>query len=133
VLNLRPAHREAVTNLGICLAQSGDAAGAERAFRTALEIDPSWARGYTNLGALAITRGDHAQAREFYREAIAHDPKNVVARMQLARLYESIFHEYGHAAEMCEQVLQIDALTRGAADCAERNRRLAAGGGPEGK
>jgi protein O-mannosyl-transferase len=133
VLNLRPAHREAVTNMGVCLAQTGDAAGAERAFRTALEIDPSWARGYTNLGALAITRGEHEQARDFYQEAIAHDPKNVVARMQLAKLYESVFHEYGRAADMCEQVLQIDALTGGAAECAERNRRRAAAGGPQGK
>jgi len=132
VLNLRPRHREAVTNMGICLAQSGDAAGAERAFRTALDIDPSWPRGYTNLAALAITRGEHEQARDLYREAIARDAKNVLARMQLARLYESVFHEYGRAAEMCEQVLGIEPATSGAAECADRNRRRAAAG-PEGK
>src|SRR5205823_4403404 len=121
VVKLRPGHREAVTKMGICLAQSGDAAGAERAFRTALDIDPSWPRGYTNLAALAITRGEHEQARDLYREAIARDAKNVLARMQLARLYESVFHEYGRAAEMCEQVLGIEPATSGAAECADRN------------
>jgi tetratricopeptide (TPR) repeat protein len=122
VLNLRPRHRDAVTNLGICLAQSGDPDGAERAFRTALEIDPSWPRGYTNLAALAITRGEHEKARDLYREAIVRDPKNVLARMQLAKLYESVFHEYDLAHRMCGEVLGIDPSTSGAAECVERNR-----------
>ncbi len=122
VLNLRPRHRDAVTNLGICLAQSGDAEGAEHAFRTAIDIDPSWPRGYTNLAALAITRGEHQKARDLYREAIVRDPRNVLARMQLAKLYESVFHEYDLAHRMCGEVLGIDPTTIGAAECVERTR-----------
>jgi tetratricopeptide (TPR) repeat protein len=128
VLDLRPRHRDAVINMGICLAQAGDATDAEDAFRTAIEIDPAWPRGYTNLAALAITRGEHQQARDLYREAIARDPKNVLARMQLAKLYESVFHEYELAARLCEEVRGIDPAASGTAECVDRNHRLAAGG-----
>jgi protein O-mannosyl-transferase len=132
VLYLRPRHRDAVVNMGICLAQTGDAADAEHAFRTAIAIDPAWPRGYTNLAALAITRGEHEQARDLYREAIVRDPKNVLARMQLAKLYESVFHEYQLAARMCGEAQGIEPATSGAAECVDRNNRLAAGGA-EGK
>jgi hypothetical protein len=55
VVRMRPAHRDAWTNLGICLAQTGKYAEAEAAFKRALDIDPGFARGYTNLAALALT------------------------------------------------------------------------------
>ena len=73
VVALRPAHRDAQTNLGICLAQTGQLEAAERAFRAALTIDPAFARGYTNLGALALLAGDTVQARDFYLQALRLD------------------------------------------------------------
>jgi cytochrome c-type biogenesis protein CcmH/NrfG len=126
VVALRPGHRDAFTNLGICLAQTGHLEEAERAFRRVLEIDPSFPRGYTNLGALALVAGDTGLARDYYREAIAQDPGNVLARMQLASLYEKTFHDYHAAARMCGEARQLAPSTPGVVECVERNQRLAA-------
>ena len=129
VVAMRPEHRDAHTNLGICLAQTGRRQDAEPEFRRALEIDPSFARGYTNLGALALLGGDPVRARDAYLEAIVKDPDNVLARMQLASLYETTFHDYHAAARMCGEARLLAPATPGVVECVERNQRLAAGGG----
>jgi len=126
VARLRPHHRDAHTNLGICLAQINQLADAEAAFHRALEIDPAFARGYTNLGALALLSGEHARARDFYRRAIEVDAGNVLARMQLARLYETVFDDFHSAARMCGEARALAPLTPGVTECVERNQRLAA-------
>ena len=125
-VRLRPDHRDAQTNLGICLAQSNRFDEAERAFGRALEIDPGFARGYTNLGALALVRGEPARARDSYLMALEVDPQNVLARMQLARLYEAVFGDYHAAARMCGEARAIAPATPGVAECVERNQRRAA-------
>lgn len=129
VVTLQPAHRDAHTNLGICLAQTGKLEEAEQAFRRVLEIDPTFPRGYTNLGALALVAGDTTRARDYYREAIAQDSGNVLARMQLASLYEKTFHDYHAAARMCGEARLLAPSTPGVAECVERNQRLAASAG----
>jgi cytochrome c-type biogenesis protein CcmH/NrfG len=129
VIAARPEHRDAHTNLGICLAQTGRTEDAERAFRRALEIDPSFARGYTNLGALALLTGDTVRARDAYLQAIVKDPDNVLARLQLASLYEKTFHDYHSAARMCGEARLLAPSTPGVVECVERNQRLAAGDG----
>jgi Flp pilus assembly protein TadD len=129
VIAVRPEHRDAHTNLGICLAQTGRTEDAERAFRRALEIDPSFARGYTNLGALALLTGDTVRARDAYLQAIVKDPDNVLARLQLASLYEKTFHDYHSAARMCGEARLLAPSTPGVVECVERNQRLAAADG----
>ena len=126
VVRMRPQHRDAHTNLGICLAQTNRLAEAETAFRRALEIDPAFARGYTNLGALALTAGQPDRARDFYRRAIEVDARNVLARMQLARLYETVFGDFHAAARMCGEARALDPFTPGVVECVERNQRRAA-------
>jgi protein O-mannosyl-transferase len=127
VVDLRPAHRDAHTNLGICLAQSGQPEEAEHAFRQALAIDPRFARGYTNLGALALLSGDATRARDYYLQALAVDDDNVLARMQLASLYENTFHDYHAAARMCGEARLLAPATPGVVECVERNQRLTQG------
>ena len=119
-------HRDGYVNLGICLAQTGQLEEAERAFRRVLEIDPTFARAYTNLGTLALVEGNAERARDFYREAIAQDPNNVLARMQLASLYEHTFRDYHAAARMCGEARLIAPSTPGVIECVERNQQLAA-------
>jgi predicted TPR repeat methyltransferase len=126
VVKMRPLHRDGYTNLGICLARTGRIEEADSALRRALEIDPSFARGYTNLGALALTQGDHAAARDAYQHAIQVEPENVLARMQLARLYEAVFSDFHSAARMCGEVRALAPSTPGVIQCVERNQRLAA-------
>jgi uncharacterized membrane protein/cytochrome c-type biogenesis protein CcmH/NrfG len=125
VIALRPVHRDAHTNLGICLAQSGRLEEAERSFRQALAIDPRFGRGYTNLGALALLSNDSVRARDFYLQALVVDDDNVLARMQLASLYENVFHDYHAAARMCGEVRLLAPSTPGIIECVERNQRLA--------
>ncbi len=127
VVGMFPTHRDAHTNLGICLAQSGDLEKAERSFRRALEIDPGFVRGYTNLGALALVAGDAVRARDFYLQALAHDSGNVLARLQLASLYEHTFKDHHAAASMCGEARRLAPTTPGVVECVERNQRLAAG------
>jgi Tfp pilus assembly protein PilF len=91
-----------------------------------LDIDPAFARGYTNLGALALVAGDTTRARDYYREAIAQDPANVLARMQLASIYEKTFQDYHAAARMCGEARLLAPSTPGVVECVERNQRLAA-------
>jgi len=126
VVKMRPQHRDANTNLGICLAQAQRFEEAEAALRRALEIDPAFVRGYTNLGALALTMRDEEGARDAYQRAIEVDPGNVLARMQLARLYEAVFRDFHSAARMCGEARALAPATPGVAECVERNQRLAA-------
>ena len=126
VVKMRPQHRDANTNLAICLAQTQRFVEADAALRRALEIDPGFARGYTNLGALALTIGDEDGARDAYQRAIEVDPDNVLARMQLARLYEAVFRDFHSAARMCGEARALAPATPGVAECVERNQRLAA-------
>jgi tetratricopeptide (TPR) repeat protein len=127
VARMRPNHRDAHTNLGICLAQLNRIDEAEAAFRRALQIDPSFVRGYTNLGALALVANQPERARDFYLRALEVDPRNVLARMQLARLYETIFRDFHSAARMCGEARALAPFTPGVVECVERNQRLAAG------
>src|SRR5690606_14636577 len=94
--------------------------------RTVLVLDPGYVRGYTNLGALAITRGEYELARDMYHRAIGVDDKNVLARLQLARLYEEVFEDYHAAARMCGEARAIQPFTPGVKECVERNQRQAA-------
>ena len=127
VARMRPRHRDAQTNLGICLAQLNRIEEAEAAFHRALEIDPAFARGYTNLGALALVANQPQRARDFYLRALEVDPRNVLARMQLARLYETIFRDFHRAARMCGEARALAPFTPGVAECVDRNQRRAAG------
>jgi tetratricopeptide (TPR) repeat protein len=128
VLELRPRHRDAHTNLGICFGRTGRLGEAEVSFRRALEIDPGFTRGYTNLGTVALLAGQPDRARDLFRKAIAMNPSSVLARMQLARVYESTYRDYAAAARLCGEVRAIDPKVPGAAECVERNRRLADAG-----
>lgn len=122
---LNPRHRDAHTNLGICLGQTGRFDEAEAALRRALEIDPRYPRGYTNFAALAVARQDYELARAMYLETLGLDQRNVHARMQLAQLYERVFKDYRAAARMCGEARAIQPRTPGVAECVERNQRLA--------
>ena len=60
--------------LGLALAASGDAAGAEAEYRRAAADDPSYAEAWLNLGALLYRRGADAEAVEAYEGYLLHAP-----------------------------------------------------------
>ena len=125
---LRPSSRDAFNNLGICLAQTRQLDAAREAFDRALAIDPSFARAHNNLGGLALLAGTPQEARRQFERALAIDPANIVARRQLASLFETVFDEPAEAARLCREIREIDSRVPGAADCVARNEAKVKGG-----
>jgi tetratricopeptide (TPR) repeat protein len=85
------AHR----NLGVTLHIAGDAAGAEREYRAALELDAAEPVVNNNLGVLAMARGELASAEQHLRRELELDPTYAPARQNLAQVLEAT----GRAAE----------------------------------
>jgi Flp pilus assembly protein TadD len=125
VLRIQPAHRDAYNNLGICLGELRHLDAAHEAFRRALEIDPGFARARVNLGMIAMLQGDDLEARRQFEQAAAEDPRNVLARLQLARLFETSFPDPVAAARLCREVQSLAPATPGIADCVRRNEERA--------
>jgi Flp pilus assembly protein TadD len=73
-------------NLGVARRRSGDAAGAEAAYRRALEADPRAASAYQNLAALLQLRGETAEAEELLRLGAGAGSRNPFAYLELGDL-----------------------------------------------
>jgi tetratricopeptide (TPR) repeat protein len=83
------AHEQA--SLGKKLAQTGDYAGAEKAYQKALELNPKYAYAYNQLGYLyQVKYQDYEKAIYHYQKAIEYNPKKgaQLSRFQLAICYE---------------------------------------------
>jgi predicted CXXCH cytochrome family protein len=65
---------EAHVNLGNFAVARGDVAGAERAYRHALALDPDWVPGYVNLADLLRVLGRDGEGEPVLREGLAHAP-----------------------------------------------------------
>jgi Tfp pilus assembly protein PilF len=128
VLQLSPDHRDALTNLGICYAQTNQFGDAERTFTELITRYPEWSRGYSNFGTMEVARGNYERGRRFYLEAFKRNPQTVIARMGLADLDERVYHDYRSAAKLCDEVRGIDPTVAGAKECSERNWRKVSDG-----
>ncbi len=122
-LRLRPRHRDALTNVGICYAETKRFGDAERTFTELITEYPDWSRGYTNFGVLEVMRGNYEKGRSFYLQALQRNPQAVLARMRLAELDEAVYHDYASAARLCDEARAIEPQTLGARECSERNWR----------
>jgi choline-sulfatase len=71
------------TNLGNARRAIGDRAGAEQAYRHALEIDPRTANAANGLGVLLVEASRFAEAAPWFERAIAAAPDLVEARLNL--------------------------------------------------
>lgn len=77
---------EAQLNLGGLAVQRGDLAGAERAWRTALRLDPAYIPALVNLADLFRMQGREMEGEEVLRRALAIDPDHAGARHALGLL-----------------------------------------------
>lgn len=82
-----PDYVEAQRLLGGVTLMLGDAAGAERILRRAIELDPGWAPTLTTLGELLLGRGRHAEAETFLQRAASARQPDPHAAQVLARYY----------------------------------------------
>ncbi len=84
----RPDDASVINDLGNLLALDGDVAGAETAYRRAVELAPADAAAHFNLGLLLEQRGVRTEAAEELRRVIELDPDHYWALYQLGRLAE---------------------------------------------
>lgn len=82
-----PGYAEAQRLLGGVTLALGDAAGAERILRRAIELAPDWAPSLVTMGELLLGSGRDAEAEIFLRKAMAGSPPNPQAAQVLARFY----------------------------------------------
>jgi hypothetical protein len=75
-------------NLGTLLGPSGDLAGAERAFRHALSIEPDRSETHNQLANVCRLTGRTREALEHYRAAVELDPDNAEPYYNLATLLQ---------------------------------------------
>jgi serine/threonine protein kinase/tetratricopeptide (TPR) repeat protein len=78
-----PAIPTAHDSLGIALRDKKDLAGAEAAFRKAIDLDPKYAWAHSNLGVALRANGRVEEAIACYRKAIELDPKLALAHLNL--------------------------------------------------
>jgi tetratricopeptide (TPR) repeat protein len=83
-LSKRPEHAQALANLGMTLAQTGDFAGSIEAFKKAGFSD---AEAYCEVAFVLKVNGKSEQAMAAYQEALNRDPKLERARMEMSQLY----------------------------------------------
>ena len=79
-MHLRPGDADLPVWYGAALGDSGDAAGALRAFDKALELDPNHFAAHMNRGKVLADLGRYPEAAAACDRAIALDPANGVAR-----------------------------------------------------
>lgn len=80
----QPRSLELWNNLGTVYRSLHDLSGAEGAFRTATEIDRSFAPAWNNLGLVLAQQGRAQDAMTALHEAVRLDPANSGAKVNLA-------------------------------------------------
>lgn len=87
IVERHPDYPEAQRLLGGAKLALGDAGGAERILRHAVEIDPGWTPTLTTLGELLLGSGRFAEAEAFLQRAATGKPPDPHAALVLARWY----------------------------------------------
>lgn len=106
-IQLEPDHVDALVNLGVVRASSGDSESAGELFRRAVEAGPESANAHSNLGAYLLQRGELRRARDILIRAAALDPRNpdVAANLAVAHLQNG---ETAEARRWAEQALTLN-------------------------
>ena len=67
---------------------AGNLLKAENEYKSAVEMDPSFAPAYAGLAIIAMRKGDLKQSNTYLKEAIDADPENKDFRQEFERLSE---------------------------------------------
>lgn len=86
VQKLNADQPSAQVNLGNLYAERGEAAKAERSYRTALELDPGWTPGYVNLADLMRQTDRDAEGEGILRDGLARRPNDASLHHSLGLL-----------------------------------------------
>jgi tetratricopeptide (TPR) repeat protein len=94
-------------NLGMAYARKGDDKKAEKAYLSALDLDPESADVYLSLGNLAFNRGDYAEATRSYELAAKNGENNARLHLKLGLSHFNL-SDYGSAATHLGRSLDLD-------------------------
>jgi len=81
---------------------------AERSFRRAIELDPSYPAAHQWLGELLSTKGFHKEGRIELDRALKLDPLSVVANAQLGKIL-LLARKYDEAANQLKKAIELDS------------------------
>ncbi len=84
----RPADSAVENDLGSLLVLADDIAGAETAYRKAIELDGENAAAHFNLGLLLQRREDRRAALKQFKRVIELEPRNAWAHYQAGTIYD---------------------------------------------
>jgi Tfp pilus assembly protein PilF len=109
-----PRDTRAWLGLGLAYEALGDGKQAERAYRSAIEVDAQFAEGHNNLGLLLRDRGDDAGAIAAFQRAVEADPKLASAHANLALAFEDAGRgdEAARAYRKASELAPKDAMLR---------------------
>ncbi|MBU1983030.1 tetratricopeptide repeat protein [bacterium] len=101
--DINPQYAVAYNMLGYTLRESGDLAGAERAFLKYIELAPDQPNPYDSYADLLLGMGRHEESIEYYRKALARDSMFAFSRVGIAANLNLLgrhaeAREYLHAA-----------------------------------
>lgn len=109
-VDLAPNSADAHFAAGYALSAAGNKALARKAYRKALEIDPTYAAAMNNLGNLEGTRAGAARS---YQAALSLDPQNSSARSNLERIAHRLAFELWCTGALVWLVGSILTVTHG--------------------
>ncbi len=85
----RPADSGVENDLGSLLVLGEDLAGAEQAYRRAIELDPENASAHFNLGLLLQQMGNRRDALKAYKRTVELEPRHAWAHYQEGTIYHA--------------------------------------------
>jgi Flp pilus assembly protein TadD len=79
---------------------------------------------------LAWRQGNPIGAKTYFQDALRLDGSNLVARRNLAGLYETVFGDPAEALRLCREMRVIAPTASGVDECIRRNAARVANGRP---
>ena len=104
VLAIQPNDVDALSNLGIVLADARELERAEAVLRRAVRLAPRHTGAWNNLGAVLAQRGQATDAIAAYQHVLGLDPQHQGARVSMAQQHLAIAAP-GKARELLDEVL----------------------------
>jgi len=108
VVEIAPEFLEAHLNLGWTLEHSGDPAGAEAAYQSALRLQSAHPKVLLSLGALHLRQGRADQAVGLFEQLLAQQPDSIELKQNLAIAYR-MKKDYTAAHRYTKEVLTREA------------------------
>ena len=94
-------------NRGVEAETAGDIEGAAKAYREAIDLDPTYCDAMDNLALLLRQKGEFEEAISLYQASIQIAPDNFVAHLGLANTYMDL-EDYDKAIQEYESMVAID-------------------------